>query len=284
MPVTQKPSTDTAMTDRYCVFGNPIGHSKSPRIHAAFARQTGQDLRYEAILAPLDGFPQAVQAFIAADGRGANVTVPFKQEAWRLATRLTPRAELAGAVNTLSFCEGEILGDNTDGAGLALDLIDNLAFSLTGRRILLLGAGGAARGVCGPLLEQRPHSLTIANRTVATARALAERFAALGAVAGCGYDALGGQTFDLVIDATSTSLNAVMPPLPDGLFAAGSLAYSMMYGLAQSPFRDFADRQGAARYADGLGMLVGQAAEAFRLWRGVRPDCRPVMAALLAEQ
>lgn len=269
------------MTDRYCVFGNPISHSQSPRIHAAFARQTGQDLQYEATLAPTGGFAQAVQTFITEGGRGANVTVPFKQDAWQLATRLTPRAKLAGAVNTLSFCNGEILGDNTDGAGLVRDLIDNLGISIAGKRILMLGAGGAARGVCGPLLEQRPHSLTIANRTVATARALAERFAALGTVTGCGFDILNGQTFDLVIDATSTSLNAVMPPLPDNLFATGSLAYSMMYGLTESPFRAFAERQGAAGYADGLGMLIGQAAESFFIWRGIRPDCRPVMELLL---
>ena len=272
------------MTDRYCVFGNPIRHSQSPHIHTAFAQQTGQDLRYEAILAPLDDFAGAVRAFIAAGGKGANVTVPFKQAAWQLATRLTPRAALAGAVNTLSFCDGEILGDNTDGAGLVRDLIDHLGVSLAGSRILMLGAGGAARGVCGPLLEQRPRALTIANRTVANAKALAERFAAQGAITGCGYDELGGHSFDLVIDATSASLNALMPPLPSGLFAAGSLAYAMMYGLAQTPFRAFAEQQGAARYADGLGMLVSQAADSFFIWRGVRPDCRPVMTQLLAAQ
>ena len=272
------------MTDRYCVFGNPIGHSKSPRIHAAFARQTGQDIEYSARLAPLDGFADSVRTFIAEGGKGANVTVPFKQEAYSLTTRRTPRAELAGAVNTLSFRDGEILGDNTDGAGLVIDLVDNLGFTLAGKRVLMLGAGGAARGVCGPLLELRPRSLTIANRTLANAKALAERFATLGAITGCGYDELDGQTFDLIIDATSTSLNATMPPLPDGLFAAGSLAYSMMYGQAESPFRSFAERQGATRYADGLGMLVGQAAEAFFVWRGVRPDCRPLLEQLLAGQ
>ncbi len=272
------------MTDRYCVFGNPIGHSKSPLIHAAFARQTGEDLEYDAILAPLDGFAEAVAAFAGAGGKGANVTVPFKEEAYRLATRLTPRAEQAGAVNTLSFKDGDIVGDNTDGAGLVRDITVNLGFPVAGRRVLLLGAGGATRGVCGPLLDLKPHALVIANRTVDKALVLAERFAALGPVVGRGYAALAGQSFDLVIDATSTSLNAAMPPLPEGLFAAGSLAYSMMYGLAETPFRTFAEAQGAARYADGLGMLVGQAAEAFFVWRGVRPDSQAVRELLSAQK
>jgi len=266
------------MTDRYAVFGHPIAHSKSPRIHAEFARQTGQDLSYEAILAPLDGFAAAVQAFRAADGKGANVTVPFKEQAFELATRRTARAEAAGAVNTLKFEDDEILGDNTDGAGLVADLTRNLSLSLAGRRILLLGAGGAGRGVVLPLLGERPASLFIANRTADKALALARRFAAAGPVEGGGFEALPGRQFDLVINATAASLAGELPPLPDEVFAPGALAYDMMYGQ-DTPFLAFARAHGA-RVADGLGMLVEQAAEAFLLWRGVRPATAPVIALL----
>ncbi|MBN9420885.1 MAG: shikimate dehydrogenase [Candidatus Accumulibacter sp. 66-26] len=273
------------MTDRYAVFGNPIAHSKSPAIHADFARQTAQDLVYEALLAPLDGFADAVRAF-AAGGRGANVTVPFKEEAYRLASRLTPRAELAGAVNTLLFATGEIVGDNTDGAGLVRDLCANLGCALAGQRILLLGAGGAARGALGPLLDAHPAALVVANRTPDKARELAARFsahfAAHGPVRGCAYPELAGQTFDLVINATSASLGGELPPLPAGVFAPDSLAYDMMYGKGDTPFMAFARAQGAARVADGLGMLVEQAAEAFFVWRGVRPDGAPLLARLRA--
>ena len=214
--------------DRYAVFGNPIGHSKSPAIHAAFARQTGQDLSYEALLAPLDGFAAAVREFVAAGGKGANVTVPFKEEAFRLADRLSPRAELAGAVNTLAVDGQGILGDNTDGAGLVRDLEANLGFPLAGRRILLLGAGGAARGALGPLLAAEPALLTIANRTAGKAADLALHFIEHGFVFGCGYPELAGESYDLVVNATSASLSGELPPLPAGLFAPGSLAYDMM--------------------------------------------------------
>lgn len=268
------------MTDHYAVFGNPIGHSKSPIIHAAFARQTGQDISYQSILAPLDGFDDAVDAFIAAGGRGANVTVPFKQEAFQLVTRLTPRAELAGAANTLIFEGNEIIGDNTDGVGLLRDITINLAYPVEGKRVLLLGAGGASRGVVGPLLDAGVQSLTIANRTVPRAKVVAERFAPLGPVTGCGYDELAGQSFDIVINATSASLSGSMPALPEGIFAPGSLAYKMMYGMGDSPFRIFAREQGAALISEGLGMLVEQAAESFFVWRGVRPEARPVMELL----
>ena len=273
------------MTDRYAVIGNPIGHSKSPAIHASFARQTGQDIVYEALLAPVDDFSGAVRAFIAAGGRGANVTVPFKEDAFRLVVRRTPRAELAGAVNTLLFSEQEIVGDNTDGAGLVRDLSINLGFKLKGRRILLLGAGGAARGALGPLLAAQPAALVIANRTVGKAVDLARQFAGVSTgvgVVGCAYPELAEQTFDLVINATSSSLSGELPPLPPGIFAAGSLAYDMMYGQGRTRFMVFAQEQGAARLADGLGMLVEQAAEAFFVWRGVRPDAVPVMALLRA--
>ena len=272
------------MTDSYCVFGNPIGHSKSPLIHTAFARQTGEDISYVARLAPHDGFADSVKDFIAAGGRGANVTIPFKEEAYRLADRLTPRAKLAGAVNTLSFNlsdnDSTIVGDNTDGAGLLRDITINLDQPVAGKRILLLGAGGAARGAIGPLLEQGPATLVIANRTAQKAIALAEHFAALGKVSGGAYSALSGQIFDIVINATSASLGGELPPLPAGLFAPDSLAYEMMYGRGDTPFLLYAREEGATRLSDGLGMLVEQAAEAFYLWRGVRPEAAPVMASL----
>ena len=264
------------MTDHYAVFGNPIAHSKSPLIHAAFARQTGQDLDYRAILAPIDGFATALREFVAAGGRGANVTVPFKEEAFRLATRLSPRAALAGAVNTLVISGDDVLGENTDGVGLLRDITINLACPIAGRRVLLLGAGGAARGAIGPLLDARPQVLVVANRTETKAQALADVFGHLGPISGVGFAQLAGRSFDLVIDATSASLGGNMPPLPEGIFAPGSLAYSMMYGKGETAFQRFARIQGAARIAEGLGMLVEQAAEAFHLWRGVRPDVRPV--------
>ncbi|WP_296895065.1 shikimate dehydrogenase [Thiobacillus sp.] len=263
------------MTNRYAVFGHPIAHSKSPQIHTAFARQTGQDMTYEAILAPLDGFAESVAAFIAAGGRGANVTVPFKEAAFKLASRLSPRAQRAGAVNTLVFDADGILGDNTDGAGLVADLTRNLHCTLAGKRILLLGAGGAARGVIEPLLDQQPAALVIANRTVSRAEELAELFGR--GVRACGFDAA-DTPFDLVINATAASLAGDLPPLSPQVFTADTLAYDMMYGR-DTPFLDFARTHGA-RTADGLGMLVEQAAEAFCLWRGVRPDTAPVIASL----
>ncbi|MFH1819947.1 MAG: shikimate dehydrogenase [Pseudomonadota bacterium] len=263
------------MTDRYAVFGHPIAHSQSPQIHTAFARQTGQDMTYEAILAPLDGFADSVAAFIAAGGRGANVTVPFKEAAFRLASRLSPRAQRAGAVNTLTFDADGMLGDNTDGAGLVADLTRNLHCALAGKRILLLGAGGAARGVIEPLLDQQPAALVIANRTVSRAEELAELFGR--GVRACGFDAV-DTPFDLVINATAASLAGDLPPLSPRVFTADTLAYDMMYGR-DTPFLDFAHTHGA-RTADGLGMLVEQAAEAFCLWRGVRPDTAPVIATL----
>ena len=269
--------------DRYAVIGNPIAHSKSPQIHAAFARQTGQELSYEALLAPLDGFAQTVADFRAHGGRGLNVTVPFKLEAFALAEHHTARAQAAGAVNTLALGADGILGDNTDGAGLVRDLSANLNFALAGRRILLLGAGGATRGVLLPLLDSRPARLTIANRTVAKADALAALFAARAgdtALDACGFDALAGRRFDLVINATAASLADELPPLPPGLYAEGALAYDMMYARAPTRFMRAALADGAARVADGLGMLVEQAAESFTLWRGVRPDSAPVLAEL----
>ena len=270
------------MTDRYAVFGNPVAHSQSPQIHALFAQQTGQDLRYEAILAPLDSFAPSVREFIAAGGCGANVTVPFKEEAFRLATQLTMRAKAAGAVNTLIFAEDTIVGDNTDGAGLVHDIQINTGFLIAGKRVLLLGAGGAARGVVLPLLHEAPLSFVIANRSTEKALRLIDTFAAEGhgILSGSTFPALAGQSFDLVINATSAGLANAELPMPDGVFAPGCLAYEMVYGR-ETAFMRQASKAGAC-VVDGLGMLVEQAAEAFYVWRGVRPDTLPVLKKLRA--
>lgn len=266
------------MTDHYAVIGNPIAHSKSPLIHAEFARQAGQDMEYAALLAPLDAFAATVKKFQSDGGKGLNITVPFKQEAWQLATRLTERARMAEAVNTCKFeTDGAILGDNTDGVGLVRDIRENLGIAIAGKRVLLMGAGGAARGVLLPLLEQRVAALFIVNRTAAKAAELAQQFGHEGVLVGGGYGDIAGMSFDLVINATSSSLADELPPLPPGVFAPGALAYDMMYGKGHTPFLRFAQEQGAARLADGLGMLVEQAAAAFALWRGVRPETAPVI-------
>ena len=265
--------------DRYGVFGNPIGHSKSPQIHRLFAAETGQALSYEPLLAPLDDFPGFARTFFL-EGDGANVTVPFKEQAFRLADELTERARRAGAVNTLKkLDDGRLLGDNTDGIGLVRDLKDNAGLSLTGKRILLLGAGGAVRGVLEPLLAERPGALVIANRTLAKAEQLAAEFAELGPVSASPFEDLQGP-FDLIINGTSASLAGELPPLADDLVRAGeTFCYDMMYGASTTPFCGWAARLGA-QTRDGLGMLVEQAAAAFELWRGVRPDSAPVLASL----
>ncbi len=281
--------------DRYVVIGNPIAHSKSPQIHAAFARQTGEAVAYERLLAPLDGFDAAVRDFIAAGGRGANVTVPFKLEAYALADQLSERATAAGAVNTMRFDrDGErvtIAGDNTDGVGLVRDIVVNAGVPVAGARVLLLGAGGAARGVILPLLAESPAQLVIANRTLARAEALVAQFAQVAQAASAvpvplslsasGFEALAG-SFDLVINATSASLSSELPPVPASVFAAGGFAYDMMYGAQPTVFMQMAAQAGA-RVRDGLGMLVEQAAESFFVWRGVRPDTMPVYHELRAQ-
>ena len=270
--------------DRYAVVGNPIGHSKSPFIHARFAEQTGERIEYTHLLAPIDAFVPQVRAFIDAGGRGLNVTVPFKLEAHALATKLSPRAAAAGAVNTLRFEAGEIYGDNTDGFGLVRDIEVNLATPLKGARILLLGAGGAARGVVLPMLERAPHTLTIINRTAVKANELVDQFGEAAGEAGCRLTG-GGSTsiepgaYDVIINATAGSLDAEVPECDDGAFASGTLAYDMMYGAQPTVFMQHAQTLGA-RAADGLGMLVEQAAESFYIWRGVRPDGAPVLAEL----
>ena len=265
--------------DQYCVFGNPIAHSKSPDIHAAFAAQAGQHISYERRLAPLGGFGDAVRQFIAEGGQGANVTVPFKLDACALADTLTARARAAGAVNTLSFRDGAIIGDNTDGAGLVADIVANAGVHIEGKTILLLGAGGAARGVLLPLLARHPSNLVIANRTRATADALAQQFSTPAGgerVRACEFADLDAP-FDIIINATSASLSGAMPPLSPAVFGARTLALDMMYGKEPTVFLQFAAKHGA-QVRDGLGMLVEQAAEAFFAWRGVRPETGALLA------
>lgn len=266
--------------DHYAVFGNPIGHSKSPLIHRLFAKQTGQQLDYRTALAPLDSFAAFAKAFFS-EGRGANVTVPFKEQAYQMVDHLTERAQRAGAVNTVSKQDdGTLLGDNTDGAGLVRDLTANYGLSLRGKRVLLLGAGGAVRGALEPLLAEQPAVLVIANRTVEKAELLAQQFADLGAVFASSFDWL-EEPVDVIINATSASLTGDLPPISPSLIEPGqTFCYDMMYGSEPTPFCRWAAEHGAAQSVDGLGMLVEQAAEAFMLWRGVRPDSAPVLAEL----
>lgn len=273
------------MSDRYAVVGNPIAHSKSPDIHAKFAAQTGQDIAYTRLLAPLDGFRAEVLGFFDQGGRGVNVTVPFKLEAHDLAHEVSQRAKDARAANLLKCEDGRIFADNTDGAGLLRDLTANIGIDLAGKRILLIGAGGAAQGVLVPLVETKPAILAIVNRTVEKAMRLAENLrhnplAAHTVISGRSFDDLQGQHFDVVINATSSGLTGDVPPLPAGIFAADAMAYDMMYGKETTTFLAFARTQGAGRLADGLGMLVEQAAESFMIWRGIRPQTAPVIAAL----
>lgn len=272
------------MTDLYSVMGNPIGHSKSPQIHNAFAAQTRQDLLYTAQLVEKDGFAEAADKFFRHGGAGLNITVPFKEDAWRYANEFSERAKRAQAVNTLKrLDDGTIYADNTDGVGLVRDLTVNHGIELAGKRILLLGAGGAVRGVLQPLLEQQPAELVIANRTVSKAEALAADFADLGKVSASTFEALNG-TFDVVINGTSASLGGDVPPVPAAVLTAATVCYDMMYGSGVTVFNQWAHNQGVQNTIDGLGMLVEQAAEAFTLWRGVRPDTGNVMRVLRSER
>ncbi|MDZ4279187.1 MAG: shikimate dehydrogenase [Hydrogenophaga sp.] len=268
------------MTDRYAVIGHPIGHSKSPLIHSLFAQATGQDIAYTAIEAPLDGFNQTVLGFRADGGRGVNVTLPFKLQAFQIATEPSERARLAGAANCLKFEGDRILADNFDGVGLVNDLQHNLGCPLAGKRVLLLGAGGATRGALLPIAAQGPALVAVANRTADKAQALRRDFAAHAQLLSGGYAELAGQSFDVVINATSTGLTQDALPLPEGLFAPGAIAYEMVYGKGLTPFLKQAQAAGVGRVADGVGMLVEQAAEAFAWWRGVRPDTQPVIQRL----
>jgi shikimate dehydrogenase len=267
--------------DKYAVIGNPIEHSKSPQIHRAFAEQTGEPVEYDRILGDVDDFPGDVRRFMSEGGLGLNVTVPFKEQAWRLADELSQRAHTAGAVNTLIRLENnQLRGDNTDGAGLVRDLSVNQGFRLQGKRLLMLGAGGAVRGVIRPLLEQQPRRIIIANRTANKAYTLASGMAGYGQVAGCGLDELEGMQFDLIINGTSAGLAGEVPAIPGSILAKGGWCYDMLYSNQATPFQTWGYEHKAARSLDGLGMLVEQAAESFRLWRGILPETSPVIAML----
>jgi len=267
--------------DRYAVLGNPIEHSKSPFIHSRFAEQTGQQLIYTAELVEAGDFNNAVACFAENNGKGLNITVPFKQDAWQLATQRSERAERAGAVNTLVINgPGDYFGDNTDGVGLVRDLVRNHKLRLKGKRILIVGAGGAVRGVIEPLLAGKPASLTIANRTREKALQLAEDFSDLGNIRGCGLDGFGPDSYDIIINGTSASLSGELPSLPATLIKENTFCYDMMYASEPTPFMRWAQQQGAKRVVDGKGMLVEQAAESFRIWRGCEPETAPVIEAL----
>ena len=270
--------------DRYAVIGFPAKHSRSPFIHSRFAAQTGHSLTYTIIEATPEEFVTTVRAFFREGGKGLNVTIPHKEAAFQLADELTPRAKRAGAVNVLALRpDGRILGDNTDGAGLARDLLNNHRVSIAGRRLLLLGAGGAARGALAPLLGLKPAELTIVNRNVLRARELAEQFSDMGPLRAIGYGELGNEPYDLVINATAASLAGELPALPPGIVNTRSICYDMYYSRDETPFTRWGQQRGCARTIMGLGMLVEQAAESFYLWRGVRPDTASVLTALTAE-
>jgi shikimate dehydrogenase len=266
--------------DQYRVFGNPIEQSRSPDIHHIFASKSRQNINYQKQLVDIDDFSNAVADFIHQDGKGVNVTVPFKEQALALADELTDRASLAGAVNTLTFKEGKIFGDNTDGEGLVQDLITNNV-SLKNSRVLLLGAGGAARGVLLPLLAQGPNSIVIANRTVSKADTLCQHFADRR-LSASSYQDLEILSFDVIINATSASLSGDLPPIPVSIISQNVVCYDMVYGKDKTPFLKWAKEHGAIKVIDGLGMLVGQAAVSFEVWRGVTPEVQPVIAKLRA--
>lgn len=259
--------------DNYCVMGNPVSHSKSPQIHAAFAEQTRQKIFYQAILVDEGKFKDAIKEFQHQGGKGLNITVPFKHDAWEASDQMSRRAERAVAVNTISFNdEGKIAGDNTDGIGLIRDLTINHKLSIKDKNILILGAGGAARGILDPLFDKQADRVVIANRTVNRAEKLVNIFSDRGDVSACGFDELVSSNFDIVINATSASLQGDVPPLPEGLVNKNTCCYDMMYSAADTPFVAWAKAHGAGIALDGLGMLVEQAAESFFIWRGVRPE------------
>jgi shikimate dehydrogenase len=269
------------MTDRYGVVGHPISHSKSPVIHRLFAAQTGQDIAYEAYDIGSAEFPTRLKTLAGEGIRGLNITVPYKEDATRLVDRLTDRAHLAGAVNTVTVTQrGKLDGDNTDGVGLLTDLRDNLGLDLKGWQILVLGAGGATRGIVPALLGAGPEDVRIANRTVDRARELARAFSTLGDVSACRFDELGGQHFDLVINATSAGLQGEVPPFPPSICSPDTVCYDLSYAMTMTPFVAWAKQHGSTNSHQGWGMLVEQAAEAFLIWRGVRPDTQLVRAKL----
>ncbi|WP_369433972.1 shikimate dehydrogenase [Psychromonas sp. MME1] len=262
--------------DQYAVFGNPIKQSKSPFIHTLFAHQTAQQMQYNAIEPALDNFKTTLDNFFSSNGKGCNITAPFKEQAFAYAQQLTPRATLAGAVNTLKLTDdGIIIGDNTDGAGLVLDLKNNHV-PLKGARILLLGAGGAARGVCGPLLAEQPQQLVIANRTLSKAQLLSQIFTSFGNITASEFSELSGD-FDLIINSTSASLQGQIVPISANLVRPETVFYDMMYSAQLTPFNNWAKQNGARLVIDGLGMLVGQAAESFAMWRAIKPGAKQVL-------
>ena len=271
------------LIDRYAVIGNPIAHSKSPLIHSEFARQTGQELVYTAELVEPGQVIEFIKKFYSENGKGLNVTVPFKQDAFKLASHLSKRAQRAGAVNTLILNDPEhYYGDTTDGIGLCNDLIQNHKITLKNKNILILGAGGAVRGVLEPLLEHKPSQLVIANRTVAKAHQLAKDFSDLGNISGSGFEDLASEKFDLIINGTSASLSGDLPPLPDNILNEHATVYDMMYGAQPTVFMSWGKQQGAEHCLDGLGMLVEQAAESFFIWRKIRPTTTDVIKKIRA--
>ena len=268
---------DPEPIDRYGVMGYPVSHSRSPVIHRLFALQTRQNLQYELLQVEPDRLEAAISAFAEAGGKGLNITVPHKSAAAGLVDQLSERATAAGAVNTLAFQDGEVFGDNTDGSGLMRDLTRNLQLSIRDANILVLGAGGATRGILGPLLAARPQLVTIANRTLSKAQELAERFSSSGAVSACRFRDVTAGGYDLVINATSAGLKGETPPYPESAITPATFCYDLSYGLTPTPFSRWAASHGARRSVMGWGMLVEQAAESFHLWRGVRPDTAPVL-------
>lgn len=271
--------------DSYAVFGHPIKHSKSPRIHQLFAEQTQQSLSYVAQDVPAESFDAAIESFFKQGGKGINCTVPLKELAWQRANSLSKRAQFSKAVNTIALQDdGSLLGDNTDGLGLVADLTINHTIPLLNSRILILGAGGASRGIIEPLMEQSPAHIVIANRTVEKAITLSTEFSQLGEISGSGYDAIKNQQFDLILNATSASLTGELPPLADTILAKNGCCYDLAYGNKPTPFVNWGKSHGAEKSLDGLGMLVEQAAEAFYIWRGIRPETSGVIELLNSER
>jgi len=267
--------------DNYCVMGNPVSHSKSPQIHAAFAEQTRQKIFYQAILVDEGKFKAALKEFLQQGGKGLNITVPFKHDAWESSDQMSRRAERAAAVNTISFDDaGNIIGDNTDGVGLIGDLTINHDISIKDKDILILGAGGAVRGILDPLFDEQPNKVVIANRTVSRAEELTDIFSDRGDISACGFDELAGSSYDIIINGTSASLQGEVLPLPENLLNDNACCYDMMYSMSDTPFVSWAKAHGTTKAFDGLGMLVEQAAESFFIWRGVRPDTVPVIKML----
>lgn len=270
--------------DRYSVFGNPVKHSRSPWIHARFARQTGQQLGYTAEEIPLDGFDSRVKSFFASGGKGLNITVPFKENAWALTEVRSAAAQLAGAVNTLYLnSEGRLLGDNTDGTGMLRDIVSNHGGNIAGKHMLIVGAGGAVRGVLPRLLAEKPASIRIVNRTISRAQTLVDLFSSTGQLQALEFDQLQGISFDLIINGTSAGLAGELLPLPGSIISPETWCYDMIYGRGDTLFQRWAKNHGALKALNGVGMLVEQAAESFYLWRGVRPETASVIAALRAE-